>query len=75
MKTDLLEILACPVCKGDLELTAREMKLGHVIEGSLTHYTEDGTIWGISDGHTQLAEYLRLSKEQGNEVTVDQLLK
>ena len=36
MKTDLLEILACPVCKGDLELAAREMKLGHVIEGSLT---------------------------------------
>ena len=46
-----------------------------VIEGSLTHYTDDGTIWGISDGHTQLAEYLRLSKEQGNEVTIDQLLK
>ena len=45
------------------------------IEGSLTHYTEDGTIWGISDGHTQLAEYLRLAQEQGNPVDVGSLLK
>jgi 2,4'-dihydroxyacetophenone dioxygenase len=36
------------------------------IEGSLVNYTEDGTIWGISDGHTQLAEYIRLGKEQGH---------
>lgn len=45
------------------------------IEGSLTHYTEDGTIWGISDGHTQLAEYLRLAEDQGNPVNADLLLK
>lgn len=45
------------------------------IEGSLTHYTDDGTIWGISDGHTQLAEYLRLAEEQGNPVDVNLLLK
>lgn len=45
------------------------------VEGSLTHFTEDGTIWGISDGQTQLAEYIRLSKEQDQEVTIDMLLK
>lgn len=38
------------------------------ISGSLVNYTEDGTIWGISDGHTQLAEYIRLAEEQGNPV-------
>lgn len=44
------------------------------VEGSLTHYTEDGTIWGISDGHTQLEEYLRLAKEQGTEIDATSLL-
>lgn len=40
-----------------------------VIQGSLVHYTPDGTIWGISDGHTMLAEYLRLGAEQGHTIT------
>lgn len=35
------------------------------IAGSLVNYTDDGTIWGVSDGHTQLAEYIRLADEQG----------
>ncbi len=35
MKKDLMDILACPVCKGDLELTADEEKEGDVVQGSL----------------------------------------
>lgn len=38
------------------------------IRGSLVNYTDDGTIWGISDGHTQLAEYIRLAEEQGHKL-------
>ena len=36
MKKDLMEILACPVCKGELELTVEsEDEDEEVIEGSL----------------------------------------
>ncbi len=34
MKRDLMEILCCPVCKGDLELTVKVEK-DEIIEGSL----------------------------------------
>ncbi len=35
MKRDLMEILACPVCKGDLELTVEQEDEKEVIKGSL----------------------------------------
>lgn len=35
MKKDLMDILACPVCKGDLELKAEEEDEKEVITGSL----------------------------------------
>lgn len=36
MKKDLMEILACPVCKGDLDLKIKEEdEKGEVISGSL----------------------------------------
>ena len=35
MRPDLMEILACPVCKGELTLTATREEDGEVIEGSL----------------------------------------
>ena len=35
MKKDLMEILACPVCKGDLELSSVEEEDDDVIQGSL----------------------------------------
>ena len=35
MKKDLMEILACPVCKGDLTLTVDSEEGDEVIEGSL----------------------------------------
>ena len=35
MKKDLMDILACPVCKGDLELHSEEEEGNDVIMGSL----------------------------------------
>lgn len=35
MKKDLMEILACPVCKGSLELNIEEEDEKEVISGSL----------------------------------------
>ena len=35
MKRDLMEILACPVCKGPLELTVEEEDEREVIRGTL----------------------------------------
>ena len=35
MKRELMDILACPVCKGKLELNAEEEKEEEVITGSL----------------------------------------
>ena len=45
-----------------------------VIQGSLVHLDEQGKVLGVADGHSQLAEYIRLGKEQGHEISVDQLL-
>ena len=35
MKKDLMEILACPVCKGELELRVDEEEGDEVVTGSL----------------------------------------
>ena len=35
MKRDLMDILACPVCKGDLTLTVAKEEGDEVVEGSL----------------------------------------
>jgi uncharacterized protein YbaR (Trm112 family) len=35
MKKDLMEILACPLCKGDLKLTIQEENEKEVVTGSL----------------------------------------
>ncbi len=49
MRYDLMEILVCPMCKGDLALTADREEDGEVIEGKLvcgqcheTYPIEDG---------------------------------
>ncbi len=49
MKKDLMDILCCPVCKGDLKLTVRKEEGSEIIEGSLfcpkcneTYPIEDG---------------------------------
>ena len=35
MKRDLMEILACPVCKGDLTLSATQEEGDEIVQGSL----------------------------------------
>ncbi len=35
MKKELMEILACPVCKGELELTVDEENKEEIVSGSL----------------------------------------
>lgn len=35
MKKELMQILACPVCKGDLELKVSEQKGEEIVTGSL----------------------------------------
>jgi len=35
MKKDLMDILACPVCKGDLELSIEEENEKEVVTGTL----------------------------------------
>ena len=36
MKKDLMDILACPVCKGILELTVEDEQGDEVVQGSLS---------------------------------------
>ena len=35
MKPELMDILACPVCKGELALTVTEEQDGEIVAGSL----------------------------------------
>ncbi|TAK29725.1 MAG: Trm112 family protein [Chloroflexota bacterium] len=50
MKRDLMEILACPVCKGQLQLTVREENAQEIVSGDLycakcnEHYPIEDTI-------------------------------
>jgi uncharacterized protein YbaR (Trm112 family) len=36
MKKELMDIIVCPVCKGELELTISEEKDGEIVSGTLT---------------------------------------
>jgi len=49
MKRDLMEILACPLCKGDLELEAFEEKDGEILDGRLC-CKGCGEVYPIEDG-------------------------
>ena len=49
MRPDLVEILACPVCKGPLTLLANEEQAGEVISGTL-QCTACGEAYPIRDG-------------------------
>ncbi len=49
MRRDLMDILACPVCKNELTLTVEREEEDEVIEGSLHCATCDET-YPITDG-------------------------
>lgn len=49
MRRDLMDILACPLCKNELTLHVDREEDGEVIEGSLHCATDDET-YPISDG-------------------------
>ena len=49
MKDELLDILACPVCKGGLELAVEEEAEGEVVRGSL-RCPECDVHYPIADG-------------------------
>jgi len=48
VKKDLMEILACPVCKGKLKLTVDKEKGQEVISGSL-HCPRCGVKYPVTD--------------------------
>lgn len=48
MKKKLMEILACPVCKGKLELTVTAEKAGEIVTGSL-YCARCGVTYPITD--------------------------
>lgn len=49
MRHDLLDILACPVCKGVLTLTSTREEAGQVVEGALSCAT-CGETYPITEG-------------------------
>jgi uncharacterized protein len=49
MRADLLEILCCPVCKGDLTLTAVRKDRDEIMEGTL-HCATCPADYPIEDG-------------------------
>lgn len=48
MRRDLMDILACPVCKGPLELRVEEEEGTEIIKGSL-HCTKCSETYPIED--------------------------
>ncbi|MRI34232.1 hypothetical protein EOPP23_14655 [Endozoicomonas sp. OPT23] len=56
------------------ESTDEDAVVFFCIDGSLTNFGEDGSVWGIADGHSQLADYLRLAEEQGLSVDASLIL-
>jgi uncharacterized protein len=49
VKPDLLEILRCPLCRGELVLTSRTTEKAEIIEGTLT-CGQCHTEYPITDG-------------------------
>lgn len=49
MKPDLMQILCCPVCRGELTLTSRRTQGTEILEGTLT-CAKCGVDYPIEDG-------------------------
>lgn len=64
MRRDLVDILACPICKQPLTLTATREESGEVIDGAL-HCTVCGESYPIAEGIPNLLPpALRRAMEQ-----------
>ena len=48
MKPELMDILACPMCKGELALTVTKEEDGEIVEGSL-YCAQDDETYPIED--------------------------
>jgi uncharacterized protein YbaR (Trm112 family) len=49
MKKEMVDILCCPTCKGDLELKVKKEDNGEIIEGSFT-CKKCNVTYSIDDG-------------------------
>ncbi|MCD6411090.1 MAG: methytransferase partner Trm112 [Thermoplasmata archaeon] len=49
MRRELLDIVCCPICKGDLELKSKREENGEIIEGELL-CKNCGKVYKIEDG-------------------------
>ena len=49
MRRDLMDILVCPLCKGELTLTIAEENTDEIVVGSL-HCAIDNETYAIKDG-------------------------
>ncbi|MGA8274755.1 MAG: methytransferase partner Trm112 [Thermoplasmata archaeon] len=49
MRSDLLEVLRCPVCRGELRLTPGRVEGDEILEGTLT-CTACQAVYPIADG-------------------------
>lgn len=54
MKKDILDILCCPTCKGNLELEVKKEDKGEIIEGIFTCKTCNCT-YSIEEGISNLS--------------------
>ena len=61
MKRDLMEILACPLCKGDLDLEVFEEKDGEILDGRL-RCKGCGEVYPIEDDQEFVIDLLRAKK-------------
>jgi uncharacterized protein YbaR (Trm112 family) len=55
MKKDLMEILCCPACKGELDLKVKQEQKNEVIIGSLI-CKKCNTVYSIEDGIPNLLQ-------------------
>ncbi|MCI4331188.1 MAG: methytransferase partner Trm112 [Thermoplasmata archaeon] len=49
MKPDLMEVLCCPLCRGDLVLAAKDLQGEEILSGELT-CSKCQTVYPIQDG-------------------------
>ena len=49
MRKDLMDILVCPLCKGELTLTVTEESADEIVTGAL-HCATDNETYPIEDG-------------------------